>query len=131
MAYARPVPVAFLIVFSFYLFLGIRIPGLFNYGGAGAEIIDAAVGFLPLAIFLCFVASVIRRALLRRITPWPLLITLVASIGTALAMQRWVEQLPGQAFKAVGAYFYLASPLIAALGIVAIWTELRSARHSN
>lgn len=131
MSFGRSVPVVFLIMFSLYVSLGIRIPGLFNLGLAGGEVIDVLVGLSPLGVFLGFVASVTSRALTRHSMPWPLLITLVASLGAAWVMHRLVDQLPGQEYKAVGAYFHLALPLIAALGIIAIWAELRPVRRSD
>lgn len=127
MTVERSISTIYAIVFGFYALLATEIPGLFGFGieQGGAEI-DTAIGLSAGVVFLVVVAVEVGRIISTRMLPWRFLFALGGSVAAAWVVRAVVDQLPGQEFKAVGGYFYLATPLVAGLGLAAIWAEWRA-----
>jgi hypothetical protein len=124
-ARAKPFTVAFYIAFALW-FTATRYNSPNFYDWAFAPIVGNVLGLCTVALFFVIVGLAVRRAVRAASFPWlDVAVVGAAIIGFDLFWRFYLSPLAWDAFKLTSIALDIATPLIAALGLAAVVSELR------
>lgn len=124
-ARAKPFTIAFYIAFALW-FTATRYSSPGFYGWLLAPIAGNVLGLSTTALFFAVVVLAARRAVREASFPWlDVAVVGCAIIGFDLFWRYYLSPLAWDAFKLTSIAIDIATPLIAALGLAAVVSELR------
>ncbi len=122
---SKPLTVAFYIVFALW-FTATRYSSPGFYGWVLAPVVATVLMLVPIALFLMVVVLAARRGGKAASFPWlDAVVIACAIIGFDLFWRFYLSPFAWDAFKLTSIVLDIATPVIVALGLAAVVSELR------